>query len=302
MNKAFQFLDTEWRRNVWQRWLGNIFLPPVPPHPPEPVSTSPLEERRPQTERPPVADTIAPDAQSLPSEAPGVDPRPKRRARFDALLARLSDIEDTLDALNSRVASRLSHDRRSEGSSAELMESIAETAERQTRAIEALVFSIERIDERLERLERGLLRSSRQPSRRSTPPTEHVEEEQLGRSRITGFFADLDLSNESSMHGSLSDMSLGTVMAMLELERRTGRLRVSSEDGSLACFELREGAVSASRINETDIDPVECLRQVLGWRDGRFWFHQNSDDSPRTVGSLLLEATRQNDEARAEAR
>ena len=103
------------------------------------------------------------------------------------------------------------------------------------------------------------------------------------------------------MHGSLSDMSLGTVMAMLELERRTGRLRVSAEDGSLACFELREGAVTSSRINESDIDSVECLRQVLGWRNGRFWFRQSSpDEPPRALGSLLLEATRQNDEARAE--
>jgi hypothetical protein len=122
---------------------------------------------------------------------------------------------------------------------------------------------------------------------------------------VTGSWAlsDLDVSNGSSMHGSLSDMSLGTVLAMLELERRTGRLRVSADDGSIACFELREGAIAASRINESDIDPVECLRQLLGWRDGRFWFRQSvADDAPRGVGSLLLEATRQNDEAREAAR
>jgi hypothetical protein len=288
---AFQFLDTEWRRNVWQRWLGNIFLPPVPPHPPQP-------------EPAPVADTIAPAAASDTAE---VEPRRQRRSRFDALLTRMSDIEDALDALNSRVASRLSHDRRSDDTT-DLMESLTETAERQTAAIEGLVFSIERVDERLERLERGLLRGSEQrltqkPARRSSPP-EQAEEEPARASRTTGSWAtsDLDVSSGSSMHGSLTDMSLSTVMAMLELERRTGRLRVSDEDGSLACFELRDGAVAASRINESDIDSVDCLRQVLGWGNGRFWFRQSQDDSPRPVGSLLLEATRQNDEARAEAR
>ena len=292
---AFQFLEPEWRRNVWQRWLGNIFLPPVPPHPPEPA---------------PVSDTIAPSGPSVAGEGAELEPRQRRRARFDALLARMSNIEDALDALNDRFASRLSHDRRSDGSTGEFIESIADAAERQATAIESVALSIERVDERLERLERLLARTSeqrptRQPARRSAPP-EQLEEEQPARgARSTGSWAtsDLDVSSGSSMHGSLTDMSLSTVMAMLELERRTGRLRVSGEDGSLACFELREGAVAASRINESDIDSVDCLRQVLGWDNGRFWFRQSSaEDSPRAVGSLLLEATRQNDEARAEAR
>jgi hypothetical protein len=294
----FQFLDTEWSRGVWQKWLGNIFVPPVPPHPPAAVSeTAPIEAA-------PAA--IARDPHAAPTEAPPeIEPRRQRRARLDALLERMTDIEDALDALNSRFASRQALDRRLDN--ADVIESMAEAAERQASAMEGLVFSIERLDERLDQMERLLARSteqrpSRGPAKRSTPP--EPEEAPAARgSRITGSWSsgELELSNGSSMHGSLSDMSLSTVMAMLELERRTGRLRVSAEDGSLCCFELRDGAVTSSRINESDIDSVDCVRQVLGWRNGRFWFRQNSaDDLPRAVGSLLLEATRQNDEALAE--
>ena len=44
-----------------------------------------------------------------------------------------------------------------------------------------------------------------------------------------------------------------------------------------------------------------ALREVLTWKNGRFWFRQNPSESsvspPRSVNSLLLEATRQIDEA-----
>ena len=88
---------------------------------------------------------------------------------------------------------------------------------------------------------------------------------------------------------------------MLEIERRSGRLKVQGEDGSLIAFELEDGSVVGSRVSENDVDPVESLREVLTWKNGRFWFRQNPSESaiapPRSVNSLLLEATRQIDEA-----
>jgi len=105
----------------------------------------------------------------------------------------------------------------------------------------------------------------------------------------------------ASIRGSIGDMSLSTVLAMLEIERRSGRLKVQGEDGSLVAFELEDGSVVGSRVSENDVDPVESLRGVLGWKNGRFWFRQNPSESqisaPRSVNSLLLEATRQMDEA-----
>ena len=105
----------------------------------------------------------------------------------------------------------------------------------------------------------------------------------------------------SAIRGSIGDMSLSTVLAMLELERRSGRLKVQADDGSLVAFELEDGSVVGSRVSENDIDAVESLREVLTWKSGRFWFRQNPSESqvssPRSVNSLLLEATRQIDEA-----
>ncbi|HTA93822.1 MAG TPA: DUF4388 domain-containing protein, partial [Polyangiaceae bacterium] len=105
----------------------------------------------------------------------------------------------------------------------------------------------------------------------------------------------------SSIRGSIGDMSLSTVLAMIEIERRSGRLKVQSDDGSIVAFELEEGSVVGSRASENDIDAVESLREVLTWKNGRFWFRQNPSESlvspPRSVNSLLLEATRQIDEA-----
>ncbi len=105
----------------------------------------------------------------------------------------------------------------------------------------------------------------------------------------------------SSIRGNLGDMSLPTVLAMLELERRTGLLKVCSEDGSMVTATLRDGALVGARARDLDCDPVDAVREALRLANGNFWFRQSSIDAasaaPRSVGSVLLEATRRNDEA-----
>jgi hypothetical protein len=72
----------------------------------------------------------------------------------------------------------------------------------------------------------------------------------------------------------------------------------------LASFELSEGSVVSSRLSENDSDPLQTLRTALCWKQGRFWFRQQAGEppsfAPRSIGSLLLEATRQNDESFAD--
>jgi hypothetical protein len=234
------------------------------------------------------------------------------RARFDALTDRLQSLEDALDVVARRLSHRSRRERRTDRRTAELVETIAESVDAQSVALENLGSTLERIERRLDRLERPSAREdnerreSRTAKARNSEPPRSVHPPRLDE---TGDFAvgrepsdDDDASiSGSSIRGSIGDMSLSTVLAMLEIERRSGRLKVQGEDGSLVAFELEDGSVVGSRVSENDVDAVESLREVLGWKNGRFWFRQNPSESqvslPRSVNSLLLEATRQMDEA-----
>jgi hypothetical protein len=230
------------------------------------------------------------------------------RARFDALSERLQGLEDAIDVIARRLSHRSRRERRTDRRTAELVESIAESVEAQAIALDNLSTAVERLERRLERAGRDDdRRDSRAPKGRSSEPPRSVHPPRLDD---TGdFSANREASDEddpsisgSSIRGSIGDMSLSTVLAMLEIERRSGRLKVQGEDGSLVAFELEDGSVVGSRLSENDTDAVESLREVLTWKNGRFWFRQNPSESsispPRSVNSLLLEATRQIDEAR----
>ncbi len=237
------------------------------------------------------------------------------RARFDALSERLQGLEDALEVIARRLSHRSRRERRTDRRTAELVESIAESVDAHAVALDHLGSTLERIERRLDRLERPSARDvkeeserrdSRAPKARSSEPPRSVHPPRLDE---TGDFSlgreasedDETSISGSSIRGSIGDMSLSTVLAMLEIERRSGRLKVQGEDGALAAFELEDGSVVGSRVSENDVDPVESLREVLGWKNGRFWFRQNPLESqispPRSVNSLLLEATRQIDEA-----
>jgi hypothetical protein len=208
------------------------------------------------------------------------------------------------------MSHRSRRERRTDRRTAELVETIAESAEAHAAALDSMACALERIERRLDRItsrDDAERRDSRAPSRaRNSEPPRAVQPPRLDD---TGDFSlgreasdDEDASiSGSSIRGSIGDMSLSTVLAMLEIERRSGRLKVQGEDGSLVAFELEDGSVVGSRVSENDVDAVESLREVLTWKNGRFWFRQNPTDSaiapPRSVNSLLLEATRQIDEA-----
>ena len=255
-------------------------------------------------------------ARSTTSDAQRAEQRNERRAdvraRFDALSERLHGLEDALDVIARRLSHRSRRERRTDRRTAELVESIAESVDAQAIALENLGATLERLERRLDRLERPSAREeserreSRAPRARNSEPPRSIHPPRLDET------AEFSLAREpaeddeaslsgSSIRGSIGDMSLSTVLAMLEIERRSGRLKVQGEDGSLVAFELEEGSVVGSRVSENDVDPVESLRSVLSWKNGRFWFRQNPSESqvspPRSVNSLLLEATRQMDEA-----
>ena len=323
------FLDTEWRTALWKRWVSAHLVPDTnaAPHPmPVPPASTPIAE--PPLEQQGASDGAASSngpalgatdrASSTPRRAPNAHDEARRserradvRARFDALSERLQGLEDAIDVIARRLSHRTRRERRTDRRTAELVESIAETVEAQAAAIDSLGSALERIERRLDRHERpsardeGERRDSRLPKARSSEPPRSAHPPRLDEA---GDFVGREPTDDSeaalsgaSIRGSIGDMSLSTVLAMIEIERRSGRLKVQGEDGSIIAFELEEGSVVGSRVSENDVDAVESLREVLTWKNGRFWFRQNPSESlispPRSVNSLLLEATRQIDEA-----
>jgi hypothetical protein len=237
------------------------------------------------------------------------------RARFDALFDRMLALEDTLDALGKRFALRGIHERRAEQRAIERIESITETMERRGLEVDALSSVLGRIETRLERIERRLRHTEFDAADEATPtePDDLAvrlrveratsESRRLSRQAPEDALEFLDAApfSTSSMRGNLAEVSLPTVLGMLELERRTGVLKVSADDGSVVSATLRDGALVGAKVQELDADPVDALREALRFKRGHFWFRQVGVEvalGPKaSVGAVLLEATRRNDEA-----
>jgi uncharacterized phage infection (PIP) family protein YhgE len=249
--------------------------------------------------------------------------RSELRARFEALSDRLTAVEDGVDTLLRRSALRDKNQRRAGQQSVEAIDSVADAAERQAAALEGLLSTVSRLEHAISRLDSGLSRVERalgersasrrdshypsapsQPPQRIAPASQFPDSHLAPRSTRASDVDDVESTETSSINGFLSEVSLSTVMAMLEIERHSGRLKVTTDDGMLASFELAEGSVVSSRLSENDTDPLQTLRTALCWKHGRFWFRQQPAEAPsfapRSIGSLLLEATRQNDESFAD--
>ena len=105
-----------------------------------------------------------------------------------------------------------------------------------------------------------------------------------------------------ALRGDLQQMSLATVLMVVEMERRSGRLNVANVDETrLAVFSIAEGTFVISMIDGRPYDSLSALSEALGWDEGRFWFvpsEQPGTANPKgQIGRMLLEATRRADEA-----
>lgn len=108
------------------------------------------------------------------------------------------------------------------------------------------------------------------------------------------------MSGQAALRGDLAQMALSTVMTVLELERRSGQLRVESKDRSIATFELSDGAMVRAQIAGRARDGIDAMREVLKWTQGRFVFSNAAPSAPpgprQSIGALLIEAARLEDE------
>lgn len=104
-----------------------------------------------------------------------------------------------------------------------------------------------------------------------------------------------------AMRGDISQIDLSTVLTLLEMERRTGLLKVRTEGGETISFELQGGALERCTLDGAVADPAQMFRKVFGWKQGRFWFRTapvtRGAEPASAIGPLLLEAMRLMDEA-----
>lgn len=104
-----------------------------------------------------------------------------------------------------------------------------------------------------------------------------------------------------AMRGDVGQIDLSTVLTLLEMERRTGCLKVRTTGGETATFELDSGGLVRASLDGKLSDATALLRRVIGWKHGRFWFRKAAvtrGASPVVaIGPLLLEAMRQIDES-----
>jgi len=104
----------------------------------------------------------------------------------------------------------------------------------------------------------------------------------------------------TAIQGDLSQMSIATVLTVLELERRTGVVEVISKKRKVQ-LDVASGFIVTGTIGGTSSDAITILRSILGWKVGRFSFVPQPDRPPsgnaQPIGHLLLEAVRLEDES-----
>lgn len=133
-------------------------------------------------------------------------------------------------------------------------------------------------------------------SRRAPQPSVDFEEvESVPESALSGGHA---------IEGNIAQMSVATVLTLLEMERRSGVLKVSST-GRQCVLEIVAGYAVGGAIDDSKVAPLAVLREILRWQEGRFRFRPGSDgavpSNRRSIGALLIEAVRLDDESTRDA-
>jgi DNA-binding response OmpR family regulator len=112
-----------------------------------------------------------------------------------------------------------------------------------------------------------------------------------------------DSHRGSALRGDLAQVALATVLTLLELERRTGRLKVAGDRGRRGEIQIAEGKFVHAEVQGTRGEPTALLRELLRWKVGSFAFKPDPDKPGKTpprqsLTGLLLEASRLEDETR----
>jgi two-component system OmpR family response regulator len=114
-------------------------------------------------------------------------------------------------------------------------------------------------------------------------------------------FGPMSTAAPPAMRGDIGQIDLSTVLTLLEMDRRTGFLKVRTEGGETISFELLDGSLERSTLDSEPAEPTALFRKVFGWKQGRFWFRsapiRRGETPASAIGPLLLEAMRLMDES-----
>jgi Domain of unknown function (DUF4388) len=138
-----------------------------------------------------------------------------------------------------------------------------------------------------------------------------------GHREVVAVASELSPVAPAALEGALSDVGLATVLAIFDLERRSGIItlqngeggrsgKVMVRDGRAVTAAVHEGTERDDTEHTTVADVTEPLRgrealyELLDWRQGRFVFRPSfvdaADELHGTTSELLLDAARRLDE------
>jgi DNA-binding response OmpR family regulator len=112
--------------------------------------------------------------------------------------------------------------------------------------------------------------------------------------------------NKSAIHGTLEQLGLSSLLVMVEMERKSGILRLERKGATGRIF-VREGRLIAARLDgdaapEAARKGAETVYHLLTWSDGRFEFSavevEMEDEVQATTTHLLMEGARLIDEGK----
>jgi hypothetical protein len=112
-----------------------------------------------------------------------------------------------------------------------------------------------------------------------------------------------EASEQRAIIGDLQRMNVATVLSALELEQRSGdlRLRGARPNASKLVLNMATGTLVGGWLGSRPLSPLAAMRQALSWTGNRFeWIpseeprrvQSSAATSIHSIGSLVLEALR----------
>lgn len=126
------------------------------------------------------------------------------------------------------------------------------------------------------------------------------EEELVIRVRRVALRAVRSIDHESTLRGGLRDISLGTLLSLLEFERKSG-IALVQVPGQLARLFVSNGRVVKVEADGITAEPRATMMTLLDWDHGSFEFITcevaGKDELDMPTSQMLLEHARRRDES-----